>query len=69
MVRAVMNGSLKAAAAERDAARAAFLARHPSHTAETTWGRVTVLQTQDTKLDAALTVAHAVWPLPVSPRG
>ena len=48
MVRAVMNGSLKAAAAERDAARAAFLAHHPSHTAETTWGRVTVLQTQDT---------------------
>ena len=36
--------------------------RHGGHskTRRHNWGRVTVLQTQDTKLDAALTVAHAV---------
>ena len=38
------------------------LAHHPSHTARlTNWGRAKVLQKQDTKLDEALTVAHAVW--------
>ena len=47
---------------QRDAARAVALAHHPSHTAEANnWGRAKVLQKQDTPLDAALTVAHAVW--------
>ena len=45
---------------QRDAERVAVLAHHPSHTAEANQLAAKVLQKQDTPLDAALTVAHAV---------